>query len=48
MHFQLGAVPGAWFRRRALQQLDSVAYTCTSALSSGFPLLQGNGEAVDR
>jgi len=35
----------------ALQQLDCVACTmvqCTSVLSSGFPLLQGYAEALDR
>jgi len=30
-----------------LQQLDCVAQ-CTSALSSGFPISQGNAEALDR
>jgi len=32
----------------ALQQLDFVAAQYTSTLSSGFPILQGNAEALDR
>jgi len=37
-------------KSRALQQLDCVVCTTliTSALSSGFPLSQGNAEALDR
>ena len=33
---------------RALQQLDVLHAQCTSALSSGFPLSQGNAEALHR
>jgi len=42
----------AWFRRQksiALQQLQTVLHAeCTSTLSSGFPISQGNAEALDK
>jgi len=42
---------GAWFRRKEVQSAVAVALCCIqniSALSSGFPLLQRNAEAVNR
>ena len=43
---------GAWFRRKEVE--SAAAYCtvlpaqCTSALSSGFPISQGNAETLDR
>jgi len=40
---------GAWFGRKEVEIAEAVGLCYThSALSSGFPLSQGNAEALDR
>jgi len=39
---------GTWFRRKEVESAAAVGLCCTTALSSGFPLSQGNAEALDR
>jgi len=40
---------GTWFRRKEADSAPAVLHAqCTSAMYSGFPLLQGNAEALDR
>ena len=42
---------GAWFKRKEVESSGSWTVLhahCTNALFSGFPILQGNAEALDR
>jgi len=42
---------GAWFRRKEVESAAEAIVLhaqCTSALSSGFPISQGNAEAINR
>jgi len=39
---------GAWFRRKEVDSTAAVGRCCTQNAFSGFPILQGNAESLDR